>query len=357
MKKIQILEALGIPDNLYETSVKVTDLIIAAIEKNVSSDIMTDKGQEIIIKDKFTISDFNFNTINLNVKVIELEQIKKPTYANFRVGSTSEKTKNFKLKNIVSENINLEITIAVPINYNLSKLDLFFKKNRELIIEKISHELKHAYDHFKAPYERTVKRAEYDAVQGKSFGIKSIDDFLYNVYFISFSENLTRPSELISAIKNNKVSQKEFLNFLRKNETYKTLVNISKFTLNNLRRKLKREMKQVNDFFDKMRNHSNIDPKNMTDNEKIEKILELVYINVISWTIMGYKNILATNFIEKIMGFQGEKDRVFRRFVSRYDKFNNHVEFFKFYESYFHNISSKMIKKISKLYAMTNKNN
>jgi hypothetical protein len=267
---------------------------VSNILLNWLSDIMTDKGQEIIIKDKFTISDFNFNTINLNVKVIELEQIKKPTYANFRVGSTSEKTKNFKLKNIVSENINLEITIAVPINYNLSKLDLFFKKNRELIIEKISHELKHAYDHFKAPYERTVKRAEYDAVQVKSFGIKSIDDFLYNVYFISFSENLTRPSELISAIKNNKVSQKEFLNFLRKNETYKTLVNISKFTLNNLRRKLKREMKQVNDFFDKMRNHSNIDPKNMT--EFSEDLLVDMINSIITLNFLNSTNLIFTIF-------------------------------------------------------------
>ena len=64
---------------------------------------------------------------------------------------------------------------------------------------------------------------------------------------------------------------------------------------------------------------------------------------------------IKTNFLEELLGFQDEKKKVFDKFVSRVSRFENPKDFVKYYEKFFNYIGDKMIRKISKLYAITQK--
>jgi hypothetical protein len=62
---------------------------------------------------------------------------------------------------------------------------------------------------------------------------------------------------------------------------------------------------------------------------------------------------MVNNFFEEFMGFQGEKDELFRKIANSVIKFeNNEKNFYLYEEKKFKRISGIMMKKLSKLYSM-----
>jgi hypothetical protein len=61
------------------------------------------------------------------------------------------------------------------------------------------------------------------------------------------------------------------------------------------------------------------------------------------------------DFIQSILGFKGEKEKVFNKFVNRVRRFNNYEDFFNFEEKNFKFVANKMLRKIAKLYAIIEK--
>ena len=240
---------------------------------------------------------------------------------------------------------------VVPIGFDYSTLPDVLIENKDTIVENLTHELKHAYDHFKKPSDSAIERSSYQSIVGKSIGVPSADKFIYYMYYISAIENLVRPSEIYAAIRNKKITQKDFLNFLRDNETYKILKEISEFSLEKLKQDLKGDIKYIN----KVLKKGGFDVDNMSDIVKINTILRIIWINVTNWKNEGLKDVLTTSFFEEMLGFEGEKDKLFKKIVNRNLRFNRFSDFFRFYEKDFNHVSNDMIKKIAKLYAITQK--
>ena len=66
---------------------------------------------------------------------------------------------------------------------------------------------------------------------------------------------------------------------------------------------------------------------------------------------------MTSNILEKMLGLQGEKQRRLKKFIRKIQRFKNTEDFFRNEEKLFKFVANKMIKKISKLYAMTKSKN
>jgi len=54
-----------------------------------------------------------------------------------------------------------------------------------------------------------------------------------------------------------------------------------------------------------------------------------------------------------MFGFEGDKDKFFRKYVAQTTKFKDDYDaYFRNEEKYFHRVATMMIKKLAKLYAM-----
>lgn len=344
-------EALGVPDNLYETALEVYEKIFPKIQNFDISDLDDEDTYTIGFQGNFRIADFDFSKVFIKFHMIHNPNVEKPEILSMSVENESKKTRDFRLKNVKKKTANLNITVILPDDYNYKDLTDFLRKEKKEVIESLTHELKHFYDAYKKIYDNTFERALYAGVSGKQFGIWPIDRFLHDIYYTTINESLVRPSEVAAAIRNNEISQKDFLKFLQDNDTYKNLRRISNFTYEGLREEVANEMERVN----LLLKHLNYKTKKMSDEEKIDEIMRLVMVNVGNWSTAAFKDILTTSFFEEIVGFQGEKERIFKRFMNRNRRFEDPKDFFKYYEKLFKFVGENMIKKIAKLFAMTKK--
>lgn len=352
MIKKTLVEALGVPDNIYETSIILANEIIDEFKK-YPQDKNLNNGDiiEFRIDGNFRIADYKFPSVKVTVKFETCDKCSEAEILSMHVLSDSKKVDIGKLKNIPTEVVDLHMEILILNDFRYGDLVNFTIENKKEFVTTLSHELKHAYDHFKQPYDKAKVRALYSGISGKRFGIDAIDFFIHDIYYTLFNENLVRPTEIITAIKQNKISQKNFLKFLGSNVTYKNLKRIANFSYENLRKKVEEDLPRVDKFLRAL----DVDTNGMSDDEKVDKILELVYINISNWSIEQYKSIISTDFLEGLFGFQGEKDRIFQKFVQRNRRFKTTEEFFRFYEKQFKYVANNMLKKVSKLYALVGK--
>lgn len=349
--KKNIFEALGVPDNLHETSLKVFDRIVNWVRNLKKADFKKGDGARIILRGDYRIADFVFSNVKLQLGVEVIEEVEEPTLMSMVNRSESQKTEDFRLQSLKRKHVDLLIIIAVPPNFKVKNLSDFMLKNKNEFVENLSHELKHAYDHFKKPYDNAPQRAEYQSAITLNSGNSVIDQFINDIYFVSVSENLVRPSELASAIQNNQISQKDFLKFLGSNETYQSIKRIASFNFENFKRELLSNPKEMNSFLKSMK----VKTKNLSDDEKVHQVLSAVYKAMAGSQIQNFAEILTHNPIEMLMGFEGEKEKFFQKYIKTVTRFKNPEDFFRFYEKKFQTVGREMMKKIAKLYAITNK--
>jgi F0F1-type ATP synthase delta subunit len=96
-------------------------------------------------------------------------------------------------------------------------------------------------------------------------------------------------------------------------------------------------------------------PEKMSDEQKLQAVFNLLYVTISNARINNFQEILTHSFFEQLLGFEGEKLKMFTKFVKRNQRFQNPEDFVKYYEKYFNYIGNQMLRKISKLYAITNK--
>jgi hypothetical protein len=122
-------------------------------------------------------------------------------------------------------------------------------------------------------------------------------------------------------------------------------------------------MDRVDALFD----HIKMDTTQMTDQEKIEKILQLVYVNLVNIRIDTFDEMVSNtedtlkDFFKQMMGnlpsFLQDNDskmeQLRKKFIDsaiKYEK--NPLQFFQAECEKFNYIATKMLKKIGKLYSM-----
>jgi hypothetical protein len=209
--------------------------------------------------------------------------------------------------------------------------------------------------------------AEYQATQRRgNFGIPAIDRVFYRyMYYIHAIENLVRPTEVAYSMKRKNITKSQFKEFLENNRVYRELVEIKNFTFDDFISQLKEQEERL----DKLIEHIDEDPSNMTLDEKINRVLEVAYIDLVN-NRMELFMIMTEHAMDDFLKFgsqlgllpSGTEEKVkqlektdevrqkFLKYVMKYEK--NPTKFFENEIENFQYVANKMIKKISKLFAM-----
>lgn len=342
-----ITEELGVPKGIVEVAENLCEEIIDAMSSFTERE---DKYPIELFVD-YNISDLNIKKVNIEISMVKSDQMTDDDFEiiQYSVLLRTRRTGKEKM-DIVTDltSPTIVIRIGTSKNYKLSNLVEFIKSKKNDLISSITHELMHIYESFKYPYSNARKKAEYKAYQNIFFGIKPIDDFLYLLYFVHSIENVVRPSELSADIKLNKVSQKNFLEFLENYETYKNLNMARRFSYDGLKKELKNYIPQIDDLGEHIG-----ESFGETDEEKIDEVLRLLWVNITNEKGEKYMEMMSTNSLSQIFGLPSQNSKVTKKYIRKLVKYNNAIDFFTDMEKNLKFVSDKMIRKISKLYAMT----
>jgi hypothetical protein len=185
------------------------------------------------------------------------------------------------------------------------------------------------------------------------------------MYYIHAIENLVRPTEVAYSMKRKNITKSQFKEFLENNRVYTELLEIRNFSFDDFITQLKEQEERL----DKLIEHVNEDPSNMTIDEKINRVLEITYIDLVNnrmelFTIMtehamddflrfgSQLGLLPSNAEEKVKQLE-KTDKIRNKFLSQTIKYQkNPTKFFENEFERFQYVANKMLKKISKLYAM-----
>jgi hypothetical protein len=184
------------------------------------------------------------------------------------------------------------------------------------------------------------------------------------MYYTSIAENLVRPTEIASKLKSENITKSQFKEFLENSSVYKELIEVKNFTFDTLIEGMKAKMNRV----DALLEHIGKDPEDMSESEKINMVLRLVYVNLVNIRMDLFIDMISDkgdelrNFLRQISGNvpsyledddKEKMDKLKDKFLNYLIKFeNNPTEFFKAECEKFNYVATKMLKKISKLYAM-----
>lgn len=361
-----ITEALGVPDSILEAAEVVYDLVAKDLKSITTKDekysFSNDVDIELGGKKKIKIRDFE---LVVNIEEYQSQIKGKPIIISMGMSQSFTFDRGVMMKKIVkSETAEMEITYGVGENWEPSDLYDVYIEDRSEHLGSIAHELKHKYDKQSKEFDLIGRDAEYRSTQSYgSFGIPIIDGtFMRYLYYTTIAENLVRATEVASQLKTNNITKSQFKDFISKNRVYKELVEIKNFTFKKFIQGLRNDM----DGIDRVLNHINEDPSELTEGQKINRILELVYINLVNTKMSVFMDMTGSvgdNFRSLLRGLTGSSigdeeegmkmDKMISKFSNHISKYRgNTIQFFKDEIENFNYIATKMLKKIGKLYAM-----
>jgi hypothetical protein len=339
-------EALGVPENIVELSSALYDELVDAIPD--TGTFTTLQNEVFEFEGDFNIADYKFKGVKF---IFDLEENPDVDVYGMSTRNLSRVTKKFKIKTKVNHKVlEIMIMIAVPRNIKGKDIKKYFTDNKVEIVGSISHELKHYYDNFVKPKSSLVSRSKYMALTGNKFSnIHPLNEFIHHMYFIHSIENLVRPSEFAAALHAGEVTKKGFLEFLQNHSVYKKLKEIQNFSYGELRQSLDDYLPRIKSLFDT----NGVDYDGLTDNEIIDRLLELFINNLQYWEAQSVEDRLATNPIQKLVGLPKKQQKFFDKYLrSAKDYDGDFQRFFKDEEKKLHYVATNMIKKIAKLYDM-----
>jgi len=363
-----ITEALGVPDNILDAADMLYDIVEQDIKSiNTIQDDYTFDGEinfELGDKKKIKIDSYE---LKVNIEEIEDEEGVLDIISMGMGGGFGFNRDNFMKENQPSTKLELSITFAVGENWSPEGLIDKMEEERDDHVSSLAHEIKHKYDKQSKQFGLIGPDAEYQATQRRgNFGIPAIDRVFYRyMYYIHAIENLVRPTEVAYSLKRKNITKSQFKEFLENNRVYKELVEIKNFTFYDFILQLKEQEERL----DKLLEHVNEDPSNMTIDEKINRVLELVYIDLVNNKMQlfvtmtehamddflrfgGQLGLLPSGAEEKIKALE-KTDEIRQKFLSQTIKYEkNPTKFFEVEFEKFQYVANKMLKKISKLYDM-----
>jgi len=349
-----ILEKLGVPKNIEDTSKKITNLLLKKIQEEGNTEIDANSNYEYELKTISNISDYKVNKINISLSFIVSDSIKEIDIYGMSFSYDSEiDPKSLKLINKKSPIILLKIIFGLPEkpDSTFNELLEFYVKSIDKIQSSFSHELHHAYENFKKDFETPHKMSKYRGYTSVNFNLKPINNFIHYLYFTTATENLVKPSEVNSLMKKQGVKKENFVDFILNENNYIKYKKISNFTLDEMKKQLLNYIPEINEIL------KGLDEDHLfnTDDEKINRLLELIYVNLSNNIIEGFETLITSSFFETLIGFEGEKEIVFTNFVRNMQRYsNNPIKYFEYEIRKMNNISNKMLKKLSKLYGLIN---
>lgn len=347
----QILkEELGVPSNITNVANQIYNEVVGNLDDSDTVESLENRFS--YIRDKFKIGDLKFKRVeyHFDFKINDVDN--EIAIAGMATQGGFKVTKKFKIKSTIdNDTFHIKFVMVVPSDATGKDIKDYIKSERTEFISSITHELKHKYDDYKKPKTSLTQRGEYIAYTNNGFGdITPINKFIHHLYFTHTIENLVRPSELAGAIYADNITKKDFYNFITNNRVFKELKELSTFTYEGFRQDLM-------DYVDKIKvlfQINNIDYDGLTDDEIVDKTLSLLLLNLRQWKAESTHRLLMNNPIEILLGFDGKKGEFFDKYLKKLSKYEG--DFKKYFENeskMFNFVGVKMIKKLSKLYAMT----
>ena len=363
-----ITEALGVPDYILDAADMLYDLVEQDIRSiNTIEDKYEFDGEiEFEMGDKKKIKIDSYE-LTVNIEDIENEEGVLDIISMGMGGSFGFNRDTYMKENQPSTTLELSITFAVGENWKPEGLIEKMEEERDEHVSSLAHEIKHKYDKQAKKFGLIGADAEYQATQRRgNLGIPAIDRVFYRyMYYISGIENLVRPTEVAYTMKRKNITKSNFLDFLQNNRVFKELVEIKNFTFDNFISQLKEQENRL----DALIEHVGEDPSDMSVDEKINKVLEVAYIDLVNnkmdlFMMMtehamddflkfgAQLGILPSGAEEKLKELEktNEIRQKFLKFAMKYE--NNPKKFFEVEFEKFNYVANKMLKKISKLYAM-----
>ncbi len=370
-EEFTISERLGVPDNIIEVSEDLYEKILKELS-NENLKYQTKEKEFNFLFNFFDldykISDYNIESISLVIQVLVYEQLQEDALVSmsFRLAPKIDYNKKTMYPNYDAHRENLELVdlgmrFAFYENSDNPKerlKELFLNKKTQ-VISSISHELKHAFDKFKNRGQSISSIAYYNVVQQLRFNISEIDEFLYNSYYIHFVENLVRPTEIATEIKLGNVDKKEFIDFLKNNETYNRLLKIKNFSFSEMKQNLIKKSNEIRKSLlsvgESENNNKYINTINsFNDEELAEEVIKLLFKNMASLGKKVVTDMLVENMMEEF-GFITDFSKInyIESYVNKYKKYGkNYDKFFEDEEKRFKFTANRILKKIHKLYDM-----
>jgi hypothetical protein len=177
------------------------------------------------------------------------------------------------------------------------------------------------------------------------------------------AESLVRPTELSSRMRQMKITKSQFLNFLKEDKAFKEMMDIRDYSFEKLVDGLKEQMDRVDSLLDHIGQYD----ENIPENRKIEKVLHLLYVNLVNNTIEYFDKMTSTPFDALktlfnqtfgggMLGVDEDEENLnkvrqkFINYLTKYEK--NPIMFFKDRCEQLSYDANKIIKRLGKLYAM-----
>ena len=346
-------EAVGVPEGIVQAGETLYEIVSNEL-KEINS---KEEEYEFNITEKIIVSDITFNKINIKIMVEEIDEYDgKPLIASMGARNTFRFDEGVMLQfNHISRTINLQINFIVSKEWDETELYQTFIEDEIKTKSIMSHEVMHRFQKQKKRNELIGRTADYQAYSsGKlNFGIPVLDKFMRFSYFIQTAENVVRAPEIASRMIQKGVKKEDFLDFINNDEVFVELKEIRDFSYDYLIGKLYDEMKYV----DRLLEHIDEDPTQMSDEEKIKSVLELVYVNLANLKSDIFDNYFYTAS-EKLRNLFGDnknlnKEKVRNNFNNHITKYRNReMDFFKDECERFNYVSTKLMKKISKIYSL-----
>lgn len=364
-------EALGVPDNILNVANTIFDELISKIRTVESIDDL--ESSTINVNGDFHISDLTFNRVKFHIKCNDVSQFDIPNKENLivdlaglEVQGGAELTKNLtiKSKNLLGKPVDITLRFVISNKTTVEDIKDFMINKKSQLVGSFAHELKHQYDNHKGPEKNLKSRVRYNVHSGNGFGeITPLNEFIHDIYFVHSIESLVRPSEVAAIMDVNKITQKNFYDFITNDKTYKKLKEIHNFSYDNLKDKLRIYVPQIKKMFKRAGMESS-EYENNTDDQIIEKMLGLVYININNWSMEEMGNRLSGNPMAGLLrmlsgesNYDKDEDERRQAYFQKYQKEilkykDNTRAYFAHEEKIFKFVSERMMKKLAKLYAM-----
>jgi len=354
MKEIirQILrEELGVPKGLIDVSKTVFDdfknYFLSALDESQNEyNFVIVPTQEAKIGD-MVIDEVVFDiTIHEDSRFYEFDAAKMGVSFQAKVEST-------KNPRIVAKDydgiVEFSIDFVTPEGWKEQDVINYLQNNRSELLSSFSHELKHVYDGYKKPSNPLTQRIDYETAKKLMDMFPPLRKFSFVLYYTHVIENLVRPTELASAIESDEITKQNFVEFIKNQKTYQYLTYGKNLTLESLKEKLMTKIPEIENLFDV----ADVEYDGMSDTEKVEKLLELYFMNMSNNKVEMFVDGLADDIFEKLFGFSGEKFASTEKYQNQFRKYiDKPDEYFKKEISEINKTSDKVLRKLLKLYAL-----
>ena len=360
-----ILERLGVPEGIVESAKKLYAEILIKYDRCDANELLLDYPDKSIeysidiplqinvnqlvatdVKFTFTIEPI----LNPNLKLASKVDVAswgvsvRPTDVKDRAFHHQPKVKSGD--KIIIDSLQLMATFVSTDKGTFGEISNLLKSTKDKTIGVLAHELKHVYDKYMFGKEYFDEIIDYATFANVRSGVEPVDEFIYNLYVISKSENLVRPSEVAGQIETIGITKSEFGKFLEELRLYKELKEIKHWSYQGMRDSIRLDLPNIRKKIQGI-------PDDEPDEDIIDFVCEMTYKSLTQEMSKKMEDILGLGNIVGLLTGKVPHENI--DFYNKYMKqrtYNSYREFFAFWEKKLNFEGDKMIRKISKLYDM-----